>query len=331
MINRQFMLARIPSGPLTADCFRLETGTVPEPGDGEVLLKARYVSLDAANRAWMQGATYRDAIEAGTVMAGGVLGEVLASRHPDFRPGDLASGDCGWQEYAVRPGKALMKQPRTEPPSHLLSVYGITGLTAYFGLLEVGRPQPGETVVVSAAAGAVGNVVGQIARIRGCRVVGIAGSDEKCRWLRDELGFDAAVNYRAGPLYKSLKAACPDGIDVYFDNVGGEAFEAALFQMNLMGRIACCGAVSAYDGAPPAHGPRGVPGMFVVKRLTVRGFIVSDFFARREAALAELRGWVEDGRLKVVEDVLDGFEALPEALIGLLHGENRGKRMVRIG
>ncbi|MEN3950144.1 NADP-dependent oxidoreductase [Iodidimonas sp. SYSU 1G8] len=329
-INRQFMLARIPSGPLTQDCFRLERGAIPMPGDGEVLVKARYVSLDAANRAWMQGATYRDAIEAGTVMAGGVLGEVVQSRHGDFAPGDLVSGDCGWQDYAARPGKVLRKVTPTDPLSHLLSIYGITGLTAYFGLIEVGRPKAGETVVVSAAAGAVGNVVGQIAKVLGCRVVGIAGSDDKCRWLTDELGFDEAVNYKSGPLYKTLKAACPGGIDVYFDNVGGDVFETVLFQMNLLGRIACCGAVSAYDGTPPAHGPRGVPGLFVVKRLTVRGFIVSDFFEQRDEALEQLRAWVADGRLKVIEDVISGFEALPEALIGLLNGENRGKRMVKI-
>ncbi len=331
MTNRQFMLARIPNGPLTEDCFHLRTGDIPSPGEGDVLLRSLYVSLDAANRAWMQGATYRDAIEEGTVMAGGALAEVVESRHADFQPGDLASGDLGWQEYAVKPGKALQKQPRMEPLQHLLSVYGITGLTAYFGLLEVGQPKAGETVVVSAAAGAVGNVVGQIAKIIGCRVVGIAGSDEKCRWLTDELGFDAAVNYKAGPVFKSLKAACPGGIDVYFDNVGGDIFEAVLFQMNQNGRIACCGAVSAYDGTPPAHGPRGVPGLFVVKRLNVRGFIVSDFFDKRAEALAQLQSWVADGRLKVFEDVVDGFESLPGALIGLLHGENRGKRMVKIG
>jgi NADPH-dependent curcumin reductase CurA len=330
MTNRQFVLARIPNGPLTADCFHLRQTDIPAPAEGQLLLKTRYISLDAANRAWMQGATYRDAIEEGAVMAGGGLADVVESRHPDFRPGDLVSGDLGWQEYSVRHGKDLRKIPRDEPLSHLLSVYGITGLTAYFGLLELGQPRPGETVVVSAAAGAVGNVVGQIARIQGCRVVGIAGSDEKCRWLTDELGFDAAVNYRAGPVFKSLKTACPGGIDVYFDNVGGDVFEAVLFQMNQGGRIACCGAVSAYDGAPPAHGPRGVPGLFVVKRLTVRGFIVSDFRDRWDDALVQLRRWVDAGRLKVVEDVVKGFESLPQALIGLLHGENRGKRMVKI-
>ncbi|OGA26692.1 MAG: NADP-dependent oxidoreductase [Betaproteobacteria bacterium RIFCSPLOWO2_02_FULL_68_150] len=328
--QRRFVVARVPTGALTADCFRLEDAPVPEPKEGEVLLRSLYVSLDAANRAWMQGATYRAAVEPGSVMAGGALGEVVASRHPQFKPGELASGDLGWQEYSAVPGKALLKETRVEPLSHLQSVYGITGLTAYFGLLEVGQPKAGETLVVSAAAGAVGNVVGQIGKILGCRVVGVAGGDAKCHWLTETLGFDAAVDYKAGPMYKSLKAACPQGIDVYFDNVGGDVFEAALFQMNARGRIACCGAVSGYDSAPPPHGPRGVPGMIVVKRLTVRGFIVMDFFARRAAALAQLQAWVRDGKIRVVEDVIDGFENLPQALVGLLHGENRGKRMVKV-
>lgn len=329
--TRQFVLAETPTGKLAPDHFRLETADVPAPGEGEVLVKALYVSLDAANRAWMQGATYRDAVEAGTVMAGGGLGEVIESNDPAFTPGDLVTGDFGWREMGVHAGKGLTKLPRMEPLSHLLSIYGVTGLTAYFGLLDVGQPKAGETVVVSAAAGAVGNVVGQIAKIKGCRVVGIAGADEKCAWLKDDLGFDEAINYKTGPLHKSLKTACPDGIDVYFDNVGGDVFEAVLFQMNMHGRIACCGAVSAYDGTPPASGPRGVPGMFVVNRLTVRGFIVMDFFDKRDQALADLQGWVESGQLKVVEDVVNGFETLPAALIGLLAGENRGKRMVKVG
>jgi NADPH-dependent curcumin reductase CurA len=329
--NRQFHLVRIPDGPLTSDCFRLVSAAKPEPKEGEVVLKTLYMSIDAANRAWMQGATYRDALGAGTVMAGRAVGEVIESRHPDFERGDLAFGDCGWQEYAAVPAQSLMKQPRLKPLSHLLSVYGVSGLTGYFGLLEVGRAMPGQTVVISAAAGAVGSFAGQIAKIVGCRVVGIAGGDKKCRWLTEELGYDAAINYKSGAVSENLKVACPTGIDVYFDNVGGEIFEAALSHMNLMGRIACCGAVSTYDRGLPAHGPRGVPVTFVVKRLTVRGFIVSDFFAKRDEALARLRSWVGEGRLKVFEDIVVGFENLPAALIGLLHGDNRGKRMVRIG
>jgi hypothetical protein len=330
--SRKFELVHIPDGPLTHDCFRLECAAIPEPKEGEVLLKTLYMSIDAANRAWMQGATYRDALGAGTVMSGRAVGEVIESRHPDFKTGDLAFGDCGWQEYAAVAGQSLMKQPHVTPLSHLLSVYGVSGLTGYFGVLEVGRPKPGETIVISAAAGAVGSFAGQIAKIAGCRVVGIAGGDEKCRWLTEELGYDAAVNYKSGPISESLKAACPNGIDVYFDNVGGETFEAALAQMNLMGRIACCGVVSTYDSASqPAHGPRGIPFQLVVKRLTMRGFIVSDFFGKRDEALAQLHSWVEDGRLKVIEDIVEGFENLPAALIGLLHGKNRGKRMVKIG
>jgi hypothetical protein len=329
--NQQFHLVRIPDGPLTRDCFKLAIAAVPEPKDGEVLLKARYMSVDAANRAWMQGATYRDALGAGTVMAARGVGEVVESRHSDFQVGDLAFGDCGWQEYAALPGQSLMKQPHVTPLSHLLSVYGVSGLTAYFGLTEVGQAKPGETVVISAAAGAVGTLAGQIAKLLGCRVVGIAGREEKCRWLTDQLGYDAAVNYKAGQVSDGLKAACPDGIDVYFDNVGGEILETALSQMKMHGRIACCGVVSSYDAvSQPAHGPRGVPFMFVVKRLTMRGFIVSDFFGKRDEALAQLRSWVDAGRLKVIEDIVEGFDNLPAALIGLLHGENRGKRMVRI-
>jgi hypothetical protein len=208
----------------------------------------------------------------------------------------------------------------------------VSGLTAYFGVTEVGAAKAEETVVISAAAGAVGTFAGQIAKILGCRVVGIAGGDEKCRWLTHALGYDAAVNYKSGAVPEDLEAACPNGIDVYFDNVGGVILEAVLPQMNLMGRIACCGVVSTYDTASQqAPGPRGVPFLVVVKRLAMRGFIVSDFFGRRDEALAQLRSWVEAGRLRVIEDVIEGFENLPAALIGLLHGENRGKRMVRIG
>ena len=233
--NRQFHLVRIPSGPLMLDCFRMERTAMPEPKEGEVLLKALYISIDAANRAWMQGATYRDALGAGTVMAARGVGEVIESRHPDFTIGDLAFCDCGWQDYAAVPGSTLLKQRRMEPLSQLLRVYGVSGLTAYFGLHEVARPNPGETVVISAAAGAVGSFAGQIAKRPGCRTVGIAGGDEKCRWLTGVLGYDAAVNYKARPISESLKAACPNGIDVYFDNVGGEILEAGLSQMNLGG------------------------------------------------------------------------------------------------
>src|SRR5205807_1618205 len=260
-----------PTGKLGPEHFKLVNGSIPEPKDGEVLVKARYISLDAANRAWMHGATYRAAVEANTVMAGGSIAEVVSSKAPGLAPGDIVFGDTGWQDYAALPARHLTKVPKLEPMTHLLSVYGIAGLTAYFGLLEIGKPKPGETVVVSAAAGSVGSIVGQIAKIKGCRVIGIAGGAEKCAWLVNDLGFDAAVDYKGGALFKTLKSAAPNGIDVYFDNVGGDIFEACLAQMNVRGRIACCGAVSQYDMAPPASGPRGVPGLIVVKRLTVQG------------------------------------------------------------
>ena len=328
--NRQIILAEKPQDRLSLANFQLAEADMPAPADGEALVRARYISLDAANRAWMQGVTYRSALSSGEVMAGGALAEVVESRDPSLAPGDIVSGETGWQEYAAIPAKRLQKLPKVEPLTHLLSVYGVTGLTAYLGLLRVGDPQAGETVVVSAAAGAVGSIAAQVAKLKGARVVGIAGGPEKCAWLTGELGLDAAVDYKAGEVRRSLRAACPDGVDVYFDNVGGDIFEAALFNMANHGRIVCCGAVSAYDRAPPPHGPRGVPGLIVTKRLKVEGFVVMDFYDGRDAALAQLREWVEAGQLKVQEDVIDGFDNLPAALIGLLAGENRGKRMVKV-
>src|SRR6202000_521775 len=230
-VNRQVLLVAQPAGQLGTEHFKLANGAMPEPKDGEALLRVRYISLDAANRAWMHGATYRAAVEANTVMAVGGVAEVVSSKAPGLVPGDIVFGDTGWQEYAAVPAKHLAKMPKVEPMTYLLSVYGIAGLTAYFGLLEVGNPKVGETVVVSAAAGSVGSIVGQIARIKGCRVVGIAGGKDKCHWLTSELGFDAAVDYKDAAVFKALKAAAPDGIDVYFANVGGEVLEACLAQM----------------------------------------------------------------------------------------------------
>lgn len=329
-VNRQVLLIEKPTGKLAPEHFRMSEGRIPDPKDGEALLRVRYISLDAANRAWMHGATYRSAVEANSVMAGGGIAEVISSKAPGLAAGDIVFGDTGWQDYAAVPARHLNKMPRIEPMTHLLSVYGIAGLTAYFGLLDVGHPKAGETVVVSAAAGSVGSIVGQIARIKGCHVVGIAGGVDKCHWLTSELGFDAAVDYKDGAVFKALKAAAPKGIDVYFDNVGGDILEACLAQMNLRGRISCCGAISQYDGAPSATGPRGVPGLIVVKRLIMQGFIVMDYMDRRDAALADLQSWVASGQLKVQEDVIDGLENTPQALIGLLAGENRGKRMIRL-
>ena len=329
-VNRQILLVEKPTGKLGPQHFKMTEAAVPEPREGEALVRVRYISLDAANRAWMHGATYRAAVEANTVMAGGGVAEVVSSKAPGLSPGDLVFGDTGWQDYAAVPARHLTKLPKVEPMTYLLSVYGIAGLTAYFGLLDVGKPKTGETVVVSAAAGSVGSIVGQIARIKGCRAVGIAGGKDKCGWLTAELGFDAAVDYKEGNVFKALKAAAPDGVDVYFDNVGGDILEACLAQMNNHGRIACCGAISQYDGVPSAAGPRGVPGLIVVKRLTMQGFIVMDYMERRNEALRDLQSWVTSGKLKVQEDVIEGLQNTPKALIGLLAGENRGKRMVKV-
>src|ERR1700761_3784830 len=329
-VNRQILLVEKPAGKLGPEHFKLTSAAIPEPQEGEALLRVRYISLDAANRAWMHGATYRSAVEPNSVMAGGGIAEVVSSNAPGFAAGDLVWADTGWQDYAALPARHLTKMPKIEPMTHLLSIFGVAGLIAYFGLLEIGKPKQGETVVVSAAAGSVGSIVGQIARIKGCKVIGIAGGKNKCHWLTSELGLDAAVDYKDGAVFKALKAAAPNGIDVYFDNVGGDIFEACLAQMNNNGRIACCGAISQYDGTPSATGPRGVPGLIVVKRLIMQGFIVMDYMDQRNEALSDLQSWVASGKLKVQEDVIDGLQNTPQALIGLLAGENRGKRMIKV-
>jgi NADPH-dependent curcumin reductase CurA len=331
--NRQFLITELPKGKLKPEHFRLSEAHMPAPADGQVLLRVRYFALDAAMRAWMLGPTYRAALTAGQMMAGTALAEVVESKAAGFVPGDLVLAETGWQDYAAVQAQHLTRLPNTEPLSYLVSVYGTAGLTAYFGLLEVGEAKAGDTVVVSAAAGAVGSIVGQIAKIKGCRVVGIAGGKAKCDLLTAELGFDASVDYKAGPVYPAVQATTNGGVDVYFDNVGGDVFEAVLFNMKPGGRLVACGVVSAYDADPSTglQAVRGVPAWFISRRLTLRGFIVSDFYVgdARERALAELKGWVESGQLKVREDIVDGFENLPSALIGLLAGENIGKRLVK--
>lgn len=327
--NRQVVVAELPRGELTHANFALETVPMPSPGDGEVLVRTILMSIDAANRAWMQGATYREAVKAGDVMHTYAIGEVVESRDPALSAGDLVAVEAGWSEYVVVKARKARKMPRVQPHSHLLSVLGVAGRTAYHGLMQVGQPKAGETVVVSAAAGSVGIYVGQIAKALGCRAVGIAGGQEKCDWVVEELGFDACVDYKSDRLFKDLKAACPDGVDVYFDNVGGDVLETVLFQMNTKGRVVCCGAISQYDSSAPS-GPRNLPGMFVVKRLRMEGFIVFDFPEHEGQATKDLSTWLADGKLKVVEDIVEGLENAPGALIGLLAGDNRGKRMVRV-
>lgn len=330
MTNRQIIVAQLPQGALAPEHFRLETVARPEPREGEVLLRTILMSIDAANRSWMQGATYRAAVNAGDAMATYSICEVIESRSPRLNPGDIVAAESIWADYVTRPAHKVQKLPPVNPLSHLLSVYGVAGKTAFHGLLSVGRPLAGETIVVSAAAGSVGGYVGQIGKALGCRVVGIAGGPEKCAFVVDELGFDACVDYRAGGVFKALRAACPDGIDVYFDNVGGSILEATLALMNERGRVVCCGAISQYDTTTPM-GPRNLPGVVVVKRLRMEGFIVMDFASDDAKAVRALQTWVANGQIKVIEDVVEGLENAPKALIGLLNGDNRGKRMVRVG
>lgn len=329
-MNRQWLYAKQPHGKIGPDTFQWTETAIPAPSDGEVLVRTRMLSLDPANRAWMMGKTYRDALEPGQVMSGFAIGEVVQSKSGGLKPGDIVEGDWGWQDYAALSPRRLTRRTTRAPLELLVGPLSITGLTAYFGLLEVGQPKPGDTVLVSAAAGAVGTMVGQIAKLAGCRVVGTAGGQDKCDWLVRELGFDAAVDYKAGGVRRALAGICPAGVDVYFDNTGGPVLEAALSLMNLRGRIVCCGNVSQYDVEKPAPGPMAVPGLVVTKRLRLEGFVVMDFFGQREQAEARLAQWVADGRIKAIVDIVDGLEKAPQALIGLFEGNNRGKRAVRV-
>ncbi len=328
--NTQILLRERPDGPLAESHFELRQAPVPTPGEGQLLVRSILLSQDAANRAWMQGPTYKSAVNPGDVMHGYALCEVAESRAPGFQPGDLVLGEAGWQQYAALDASAVQRARDHRPLTHLLSVLGIAGKTAYHGLLHVSGIADGETLLVSAAAGSVGSLVGQIGKIKGARVIGIAGGSQKCAWVVDELGFDACIDYKGEDVPQALGRHAPAGIDVYFDNVGGNILQAALFQMKLHGRIACCGAVSQYDGGTLAS-PLGIPGLLVIKRLRMEGFIVMDFADRDADAERDLAEWSASGRLVVAEDVIDGLENAPRGLVGLLAGENRGKRMIRVG
>jgi len=330
--NRRFVLVQhTDKAPILA-CVEFRTEEAPTPGPGEVLTRTLLLSVDPANRGWMSSTppSYMAGVGIGAVVRSTSIDEVVTSKHPSFAPGDIVEAMSGWQDFAVAPGHALRKIARRGPLTRELSLYGLSGLTAYVGLMDIGRPQPGETVFVSAAAGSVGAVVGQIARAAGCRVIGSAGSDAKCRWLVETLGFDAAVNYKEGPLRKALRAVCPDGIDVYFDNTGGEALQAALLLANERARIVCCGVISRWSADAPAEGIKGVPGLIAMKSLLMQGFIVFDHLHRRAQVEGFLSRLAADGRLKVGEDIVDGLENAPRALAGLFAGENMGKRMIRV-
>ena len=330
LTNKQIYLKSSPKDKLLEDNFEFKNSKVKNLDHNQVLVEVVYISIDAANRAWMQGRTYRSQILPGDVMGGYALGKVIATNNNNFNIGDYVEGDLGWQNYAIRDTKELIKTSIKASENLHMSVLGITGKTAYFGL-GLADLKKGETVLISAAAGAVGNVAGQIAKIKGCKVIGITSSDEKASWLKDVLGFDGVVNYKNDNFIKDLRSLCPEKVDVYFDNVGGPIFESVLFAMNNFGRIICCGAVSQYDQASPQNGPRGVPGLIVTKRLTLKGFIVMDFNEKeQEEAEKNLLNWINQNKIIPAEDIMNGLESTPMALIGLLNGDNKGKRLVKI-
>ncbi len=331
MLNRRVLLRERPIGRPEASHFQIAQGPVPDVREGEVLRRTVYLSLDPYMRGRMSAApSYSKPVEVGDVMVGGTVSQVMASKHPKFAEGDFVSGLDGWQEYAVSDGRGLRKlDPAEAPVSTALGVLGMPGLTAYVGLLDIGQPKPAETVAVSAASGAVGSIVGQIAVIRGCRAVGIAGSPEKCDYVVRELGFDACVNHRAPTFFEDLKAACPAGIDVYFENVGGPVLRAALKLLNVGARIPLCGQIADYNAAEPVPGPNWR--VLLVKRAMVRGFIVFDHHDRMPTFLEDGSRWMREGRLKYREDMVQGgIEAAPEAFLRLFDGRNFGKLLLQV-
>lgn len=332
--NRRFLLRARPSGRVEPDIFELVTEDVPEIGEGEALVRTEWISVDPTNRGWLnETATYLPPVPLGDPVRAGGLGRVVASNNPSYAEGQLVQGLIGWQDYVVAsdemPLLPVQELDGVPSPSHYLGILGMTGLTAWVGINEIGRPKEGETVVVSAAAGAVGSVAGQLAKIAGARVVGIAGGPEKCALLTDRLGFDVAVDYKADGWPKALKEATPDGIDVDFENVGGDIMDAIFARLNLRARVALCGLISGYNSDDPPPGPRAF-GNLLIQRALVKGFIVLDHFGQAADAGAEIGGYVADGRIEVLETVVEGFEKLPEALNMLFDGKNTGKLVVRV-
>ncbi len=328
--NVRVLLARRPSGAPVAEDFRFVEEPLQPLADGELRVRGRWLSLDPYMRGRMnEGKSYVKPVDLGAVMCGEVVGEVLESRHTDFAPGDLVAGDLGWQTLPTSTGQGLRKLLPNIPAAAQLSVCGMPGVTAWCGLLLIGAPKPGETVVVSAAAGAVGSVVGQIAKLKGCRVVGIAGGADKCAYVTGELGFDACIDYKAGRLREDLKAATPNGVDVYFDNVGGEILDTVLARMNPFSRLPVCGLISQYN-ATEAHGLRNFRSV-LVNRIKIQGFIVFDFREHYPQAVGELAGWLAAGKLKYRETIAEGIRAAPAAFIGMLGGANLGKQLVHLG
>ena len=335
-VNHRIVLRSRPVGAPKPENFQLVETPVPIPSDGQVLLRTLYLSLDPYMRGRMNdGPSYVPPVAIGDVMTGGTIARVEESRHPDFAAGELVSGFNGWQQYALSDGKGLVKiSGDLARPSLALGVLGMPGFTAYAGLLEIGQPKPGETVVVAAASGAVGSAVGQIAKLKGCRVIGIAGGDKKCRYVADELGFDACIDHRDASFTENLAAACSSGIDVYFENVGGAVFEAVLPLLNQFARVPVCGMIASYNDMGVPAGPDRLGKLMravLVKRLKIQGFIVFDFYGPRfDAFSSDMGAWLKAGKIKYREDVVQGLENAPQAFIGLLEGRNFGKLVVQV-
>jgi NADPH-dependent curcumin reductase CurA len=332
IINQKWCLARRPAGLIKASDFEWRKEALPQLGADEIRVRIIYLSLDPANRGWVtEGKSYVPPVEIGEVMRGITIGVVEQSNHAGFEDGDIVQGMLGWQAYAVTDGKGLTKLSvdPSIPLTAYLGLFGIIGPTAYFGLLEIGKPKKGETLVVSGAAGAVGSLVGQIGKIKGCRVIGIAGSDEKCSWITEKLGFDAAVNYKTESVPDRLKALCPDGIDVFFDNVGGKTLDAVLNLISIGARIVICGMISQYNAVKPVPGPYNFR-TILTQRARVQGFIVLDYVDRFDAAYRELAKWLSEGKIQYRVDVINGLVEAAGAINKLFDGSNRGKLIVKV-
>lgn len=334
-VNRRIVLASRPVGKPGLDNFRLEESPVPQPGDGQVLLQTRYLSLDPYMRGRMNAAkSYAPAVELGEVMVGGTVSQVVASRNADFAKGDMVSAYAGWQDYALSSGADLMKlDPRIGQPSYALGILGMPGLTAYVGLLDIGQPKAGDTVVLAASTGAVGSVVGQIAKLKGCRVVGIAGAPEKCEYAVKELGYDACVSHYDADMATQLAAACPDGIDVYFENVGGSSWAAVMPLLNNFARVPVCGLIAHYNQTELPPGPDRMSllqGLILQRSIKMQGFIVGNYRHRVPDFIGDMSGWLAAGKIKYREDLVEGLENAPSAFLGLFSGANFGKLVVRV-
>ncbi len=331
--NRQLYLHQRPDGLPSREDVRLREVPVPEPGPGEVLIRNHYFSIDPAIRGWMSDVpNYLPPIPLGDPVRSTVLGEVVSSNYADLKPGDRVVGLGGWEEYGVAHGATLFPIPDDGrfPAHYYVNILGAVGLTPYFGLLEAGKIKEGETVLMSAAAGAVGSVGGQIAKIKGCRVVGLAGTDEKCRWIQEELGYDAAINYRScGDLEAAIRGACPEGVDVFFDNVGGAILDAALLNLRHRARIVFCGAIASYNASEPVPGPYNY-WQILARSATVQGYLVSDYLGQFPQGIAQLGDWIEQGRIHFREEIVDGFENTLDTFLKLFDGSNEGKLIIRL-